>query len=115
MNRERKATIFNSWWFGDTLLLVICAAVVGLAALLTPTPDFVELFGTRIPETCGYKRVLGVGCPGCGLTRSFTYMAHFAPMQALRMNPMGPFFFLFVLVQVPYRVLRLVRQAPRAG
>lgn len=109
MKRERKETIFNSWWFGDTLLLIICAVVVGLAAVLTPTPELVELFGTPIPETCAYKRVLGMSCPGCGLTRSFTYMAHFQPLQALKMNWIGPPFFLFVLAQVPYRVLRLVR------
>ncbi|TNE92023.1 MAG: DUF2752 domain-containing protein [Deltaproteobacteria bacterium] len=107
---KKPKSIFSSWWFGDSLLLALCASVVFAAIILTPTPEFVEFFGTRVPETCGYKRVLGMSCPGCGLTRSFTYMAHLDPLQAFRMNWMGPPFFLFVLIQVPYRVLRLARQ-----
>ncbi|MCO4744413.1 MAG: DUF2752 domain-containing protein [Proteobacteria bacterium] len=108
-SKPRPKSVFASWWFGDVLLFTISFLVVLAAVLLTPTPELVEFFGWPVPETCGYKRVLGMGCPGCGLTRSFTYMAHFNPVQAFRMNWMGPPFFLFVAVQVPYRVLRLVR------
>lgn len=106
---SKRHPVFGSWWFGDGLLLLICGTVVLLAAILTPTPEFVEFFGTRIPESCGYKRVLGMNCPGCGLTRSFTYMAHFSPLDAFRMNWIGPPFFLLVASQIPYRALRLLR------
>jgi hypothetical protein len=106
----KASSLFGSWWFGDLLLLVLCSAVVTAAAVLTPTPDYVELFGFPIPETCGYRRVLGMNCPGCGLTRSFTYMAHFDPLQAFRMNWLGPPFFTVVFAQVPYRLLRLWRR-----
>lgn len=105
-----RSSVFASWWFGDLLLLSLCGSIVLAALLLTPTPDYVELFGQRIPETCGYRRYLGVNCPGCGLTRSFTYMAHLDPLQAFRMNWIGPPFFAVVFFQVPYRSLRLWRQ-----
>lgn len=107
----RSPSVFTTWWFGDALLLGLCGLVVFAAIVLTPTPEFVEFFGWRVPETCGYKRMTGYGCPGCGLTRSFAFMAHFSPIQALKMNPVGPPFFLFVAAQVPYRVLRLIRAA----
>ena len=107
----KSTGLFTSWWFGDALLLGLCTVVVAAAVLLTPTPEFVEFFGWRVPEACGFRRMTGYGCPGCGLTRSFTFMAHFSPIQALKMNPIGPPFFLFVAVQVPYRLLRLVRGA----
>ena len=99
----------SSWWFGHAILLVVCGGVVGMAALLTPTPDVVSLFGFPIPELCTYRKLFGVGCPGCGLTRSFSFMAHFRFGQAFDMNWMGPPFFLFVASQVPYRVFTLVR------
>ncbi len=99
----------SSWWFGHAILLVVCGGVVGFAALLTPTPDVVSLFGVPIPEMCTYRRVLGFGCPGCGLTRSFSFMAHGSFIQAFQMNWFGPPFFLFVASQVPYRLFTLAR------
>ena len=110
-----RSSVFSSWWFGDLLLLALCSAVVVAAIILTPTPEYVEFLGLRIPETCGYRRVLGMNCPGCGLTRSFTYMAHLDPVQAFRMNWLGPPFFAVVFFQLPYRARRLWQQWDEHG
>ena len=67
-----------------------------------------------VPDTCLSRRVLGVSCPGCGLTRSFVALAHGNPASAFRFNPMGPVLFLICLAQVPYRLGQL-RRAGRAS
>lgn len=100
-------------WFGDAVLLLICGAVIGLAAVMTATDDVVSLFGWDVPVVCGFRRLTGVSCPGCGLTRSFVYAAHGHPLDAFRMNPFGPIGFLFVAAQVPIRAFRLWRPRVR--
>jgi hypothetical protein len=107
-----KVPVEASWWVGHVLVLGVCGAVVLLAAILVPTPDVVSLFGTPIPELCTYRRVLGIECPGCGLTRSFSFMAHGSWLEALKVNWMGPPFFIVVASQIPYRLFRLVRGRP---
>lgn len=60
----------------------------------------------QLPETCMSRRIFGVSCPGCGLTRSFVAIAHGEFYLAARANPMGPGLFVLCWLQVPYRVLR---------
>ena len=107
-----NARVESRWWFGHALVLALCGGVVVMAALLVPTPEVVSLFGVPVPELCVYRKALGLSCPGCGLTRSFSFMAHGAFLEALRMNWMGPPFFLVVASQIPYRVFRLIRGRP---
>lgn len=58
-----------------------------------------------VPETCMTRRILGISCPGCGLTRSFVHLARGDVFTALTLNPMGPVLFLMCLLQIPYRVV----------
>lgn len=77
--------------------------------LLQPTPahDGLTLFGVRLPESCGAKR-LGGSCPGCGLTRSVVLSARLEP-AALALNPLGPAVLLLLVGQIPWRLWRLAR------
>jgi hypothetical protein len=110
---DRIDYVGSRWWFTDVVFLSICGAIVLAAALLTPSTEAVSLFGMEVPVLCSWRQLTGMGCPGCGLTRSFTFMAHGRVVEAFRLNPLGPPMFLFVAVQVPWRVLRLVRRRPR--
>lgn len=65
----------------------------------------------RMPETCTAKRVWGVDCPGCGLTRSFVSMSGGEIWKAFGFNPAGPLVYLFVLVQIPWHLFQLARIA----
>ena len=49
---------------------------------------FVPLGGFGIPM-CAMRDVVGLPCPGCGLTRSFIHLAHGDPRGAAVMNPFG--------------------------
>lgn len=107
---QRIDRIATSWWFGDLLLLAVCSVVVVLAALITPSDHMLSLFGVEIPVVCSFRTLTGYGCPGCGLTRSFTFMAHGAIFQAFAMNPLGPPLFAVVASQLPWRGWRLLKQ-----
>ena len=45
---------------------------------------------TRHPvgSLCLFRRVTGLRCPGCGMTRSVSLMAHGHPVLATRRNPL---------------------------
>lgn len=99
------------WWFGHTLVLGLSVGVLVLAVLMTPSDEILQLFGFDVPMMCAFRAYTGYPCPGCGLTRSFVFLAHGQPLSAAWMNPMGPPLFLLMLSQIPYRVWRL-RQGP---
>jgi hypothetical protein len=46
---------------------------------------------------CGFKTVLGLPCPGCGLTRSFCALAQGDLWAAFSFNLLGPLLFIFML------------------
>ena len=110
---EPYRSIFLRWWFPHTVMLAMSAGILGLAAAMHTTEAWVYLFGYKIPILCGFRQLTGYPCPGCGMTRSFVFLAHGHVLEAFKLNPMGPFLFLFFLVQPPYRLVRLVQGARR--
>jgi hypothetical protein len=94
---------------GELAVLAIASSVILASAVITPSTADLSFFGVEIPVMCTWRRLIGVGCPGCGLTRSFAFMAHGHVADALAMNKLGPLLFVLVAVQVPYRLIRVVR------
>lgn len=71
--------------------------VVGIARWLTPSPDG---FGTHTQlglGGCTMLTVTGWPCPMCGMTTTFSLMAHFRPLDALANQPFGVVLFLLTL------------------
>ena len=94
----------------DAILLAVCLSGVTLAFVLAPGSERVAMFGVEIPEICVWKRAFGISCPGCGMTRSWVYLAHGDWRTALSMNVLGPIVFLAALFQIPLAALRLWRR-----
>lgn len=89
------------------ILLLVCTGIVAASMLLSPTDAVVSLAGFEIPELCLWRRMTGIGCPGCGMTRSFTYMGHGQIADAFRLHLLGPPLYTLVAAQIPLRMLRL--------
>ncbi len=96
------------------IMALAAAAIVGSFAL-TPLGDC--SLGLKLPHasspipvpgTCLSVRVLGVSCPGCGLTRSFVAAARGEFRQAFLYNFMGPVLFALCFLQIPYRAIAYV-------
>lgn len=101
---------FESRWFHASVLAA-CLAILLLAMFLRPDGNgkfYIPGTSHVLPELCTAKRMFGWSCPGCGLTRSVVHSAHGRLGKAFQMNPAGPLFFLVFVLQVPWRIWRLV-------
>ena len=74
-------------------LIAAHLAVVAIAFVYEP-------FATRGPVVCTFRRLTGVECPSCGLTRSFCAMAHGDLARATHFNPLGPVLFAILCVSL---------------
>lgn len=92
-----------SIWLAGPLL------VLGLSLFLSVGEgrQVTWLPGLALPEICALHAHLGIDCPGCGLTRSFIHLADANPRAAWRLNPVGIFLFLYVIVQIPLAAVHL--------
>ncbi|MEM6928925.1 MAG: DUF2752 domain-containing protein [Myxococcota bacterium] len=97
---------------GRALLLLVCVAIIGLSVVLTPSTEAVTVFGVELPPLCLWRNVTGLPCPGCGLTRSFTFLAHGHLDAAFRMNGLGPLLFVVVASQIPWQIYRIWFSSP---
>jgi hypothetical protein len=46
----------------------------------------------RLPTLCLFRRMTGLPCPGCGMTRSVMALAHLHFRDSFRFNALGPIF-----------------------
>ena len=72
--------------------------VLGIAGWLTPEA---KGFGTHQQlglGTCTVLGLTGYPCPMCGMTTTFTHMAHLQPWEALKTQPFGVVLFLGTLL-----------------
>ena len=69
--------------FGTVDALAIIG-VIGLSiARWVPIATLLPFWG------CGFRKLTGIPCPGCGLTRVADRVAHFNVLGALKANPLG--------------------------
>lgn len=92
-------------------MLCVASAVVVLACLFEVHSDqrvaLACLPGWPLPEMCLSRSAFGVSCPGCGLTRSFVYLAHGDWTASWTMHRLGWLLALAVVLQLPYRAWAL--------
>ncbi len=96
----------------DLVMIIVCAAIVVASIVLTPSDSVVTLFGWELPGLCVFKNLTGMDCPGCGLTRSFTFMGHGDLRRAFDLHWLGPFLYALVAAQIPYRAWRIWMNRP---
>lgn len=92
-------------------VLVVCVLVLLASALLHNRDDGrIDVAGVSrwpLPPTCMSRELLGISCPGCGLTHSFVDLAHGRFTAAIAEHRIGPLLFAIVLLQLPYRAIAL--------
>jgi hypothetical protein len=79
------------------VLLAGFAGAILASVLLGPGEEGVRVFGVTLPSFCLFRNLTGWRCPGCGLTRSFVFLGHGHPIDALRMHPLGPLLYLVAI------------------
>lgn len=100
------------------LFLGIAIFVFAMAWALEVRPDervqFRLLRGWPLPQSCYSRSLLGLPCPGCGLTRSFVYLIRGQWQQAWNEHRLGWLLAGLVAFQLPYRAWALWRGGRRA-
>jgi len=102
--------LIRQWWFADAVAALAAAAPLVVAAVLTPGAEAVSLFGWDIPAMCQWRLIFGVSCPGCGLTRSFVFLAHLQVLEAFRMTLLGPPALVALAAVSGRSIVRLIRR-----
>jgi hypothetical protein len=93
---------------GTSTTLLAGFALAGLVVAGVASPATIE----DGPILCPFRLITGLPCPGCGLTRSWVYLAHGQLGDALRANPFGFLTFAAAAVLVMVVALRWVRRQP---
>jgi len=86
--------------------VIVCSFVMSAEGAATVRAPW---FPIQMPETCMSRRLWGIDCPGCGLTRSFISMSHGEFARAFSFNVAGPIVYLFVFVQIPWHAFQMFR------
>ncbi|MFT4124870.1 MAG: DUF2752 domain-containing protein [Gordonia sp. (in: high G+C Gram-positive bacteria)] len=85
------------------------AAVVGIGGGALVTAAILDPVGVEHgPELCVFRRATGLPCPGCGLTRSWVFLAHGEVGRAFAFNIFGPILFAMTAAAVGYGFWTLV-------
>lgn len=91
------------------LLLIPSAAVLTVARWLTPDPSGVGTHQQLGMASCAVLERMAVPCPMCGMTTTFSLMAHFRPLSAVMNQPFGVVLFLITVVLAVVGLAELVR------
>ena len=94
-------------------VLALSLAVLMLAFALVEVPGgrvaVRGLIGYPLPPSCASRSLLGIRCPGCGLTRSFIHLAEGDWRASWRCHRLGGLLAAVVIFQIPYRLLAMRR------
>lgn len=96
---------------GHWIVLLLCAGIL-LGGLLLSPPNpgspYLHIFGIPIPDTCSFKNLIGLSCPGCGLTRSIVAGMHGDLKASFMYHRLGLFTLIYVCLQLLYRMFVIV-------
>ncbi|WP_377325957.1 DUF2752 domain-containing protein [Pimelobacter simplex] len=88
--------------------VLAAAGVVALGASFLLSPEHIE----DGPVICPFRRLTGLPCPGCGLTRSWVYLSHGWWRDGIAANPFGIVLALVVVALAVAVVRARVRRTP---
>ena len=98
-----------------TIILLFCVVIVIGSMLLGLNENEVYLFGFNLPLRCFLYDTFGIKCALCGLTRSLCSVTGGDVSQGLKFHVLGPAIFLFICLQIPYRIRALAVRPGKAN
>ena len=95
-------------WMHGVFFLASLVVVAMSMLMRSEGVTAVYLPGTSLPlpDTCMAKRMFGLPCPGCGMTRAFISIGHGQWGRAWGFNPASFILYPFVAVQIPWHAMQ---------
>ncbi len=93
---------------GHWIVLLICAGILLGGLLISPpgcNSPYLRIGRIPIPDTCSFKNLTGLPCPGCGLTRSIVAGMHGDFKVSLRFHKLGVLTLVYVCLQFLFRLI----------
>jgi hypothetical protein len=87
------------------VIFMACFCILAGALIITPadfTTNHLELGGISLPQTCIFKNLTGLPCPGCGLSRSVVAAAHGDIGMSLMHHRLGLLTLFYIVLQFMY-------------
>jgi len=109
--RPSDAYIRSELWLHG-IFFAMAAAVLLMSFLMRSegeTEVFMPGFNSPMPETCSARRMFGIDCPGCGMTRAFISISSGRFARAWSFNPASFVVYLFVALQIPWHSIQIWR------
>lgn len=103
ISREQRSVAVRASEY-HVIVLVLCVLILIGAFLLNSREDGLYLFRIEWPISCALYQNFGIKCALCGLTRSFCSIAAGNFSEAIRFHILGPAVFVFVCLQIAYRI-----------
>jgi hypothetical protein len=97
------------WWVWPSVLVLLASVSIAAAWTIAPTEDPTKLAIGAYPfgGECGMKKMLGIPCPQCGMTRSWVYLVRGRVAEAFTFNAAGALLLLWIGVGGLIGALRL--------
>jgi len=96
-------------------VLSVCGAALIGAAVLKSSDEGLSFLGLRWPFSCWLHDTLGLRCALCGMSRSFSALAHGDIAAGVQFHRLGPAVFAMFCLQIPYRLYALALGPRRAS
>lgn len=80
-----------------------------LLSLFLVSPFLIRRFVPETPSICTLRNIAGIGCPGCGLTRSVCALSEGRIGAAIELHAFGPLVYLLGIVGWLYHLVALFR------
>jgi len=109
---------YRSHFTGHVIVFSVCFSILSAALLLSPvkTGDHhLSILSVPIPDTCAFKNLTGIPCPGCGLTRSIVAAAHGEIRESILHHRLGLLTLFYIFLQFVYRAGMILAPASAAG
>lgn len=94
-------------------LFLPSGTVLGTALYLTPDPAGMGTHRQLGLGSCAILTMTGLPCPMCGMTTTFTHLAHLHLIEGTLNQPFGLFLFLGTVIAAAVGVLDLLRPGAR--
>ncbi len=94
------------------MFFAMAAVVIGLSFIMNFNEEsrvYLPGLSQPLPSMCSSRNLMGIDCPGCGMTRSFIAISHGRWNDAWNLNRASFLFYGFVFAQLPWRLMQICR------